>query len=269
LAVMALLPAVQCAQDAAVTVSQPYIYESSINTGTLLMRWDVFVMNGGVDTILEYPVFIPAIDNYLSYEVYTDACIQTAPPGHIGAQLTTVVVPSSIQGKSLAFLAKDIPPYGVKTYLVQAGVKGVAVQGWINRLEGDYYDSAHRVCVVYEMKLKNSTDYEVKDSMYTWNEGEISEARRGSLTGESLSTWQINGVNYFKITMGPSQESNVYVYVIKKSAVESTLEKAFSGNLVAVYGLISMLAVGSIASIVMYRNRDKPKKVIMKLRDKL
>ena len=253
LAVMALLPAVQCAQDAAVTVSQPYIYESSINTGTLLMRWDVLVMNGGIDTIVEYPVFIPAIDNYVSYAVYSG-------PDE---------VPSSIQGKSVAFIARDVLPYSMKTYLVQAGVKGVAVQGWINRLEGDYYDSAHRVCVVYEMKLKNSTDYEVKDSMYTWNEGEISEARRGSLTGESLSTWQINGVNYFKITMGPSQESNVYVYVIKKSAVESTLEKAFSGNLVAVYGLISMLAVGSIASIVMYRNRDKPKKVIMKLREKL
>ena len=258
---VALLPAVQCAQDAAVTVSQPYIYESNINTGTLLMRWDVLVMNGGIDQISEYPVFIPAIDNYLSYEVYSST-VHDCVSG-------PAKVSSSIQGKFLAFLAKDIPPYGMKTYLVQAGIKGVTVQGWLNRLEGDYYDSANRVCVVYEMKLKNNTDYEVKDSMYTWNEGEISEVRRGSLRGEELSTWQINGVNYFKITMGSLQESNVYVHVIKKSAVESTLEKAFSGNIVAVYGLISILAVGSIASIVMYRNRDKPKKVIMKLREKL
>lgn len=239
-------------QDAAVTVSSPYITEANINQGTVTMSWDVVVMNGGYEPILEYPVYIPLIKNYISYEVYSG----------------TQKIPSSIAEEVLAFPARDIPPQGMRVYTVNAIVKGITVSEWVRKLDGIYYNSRNEQCNVYELNLKNNADFKIKDAAYDWGKFEISEARQDHIAGDRIVTWSSGGRYHFKLDMEPYEETRIYIYERRSSnPIRESLNQALRGEILAIYGLLSIIIVILLAIYITYKNKDKPKKIVANLRN--
>lgn len=239
--------------------SEKYEVSANINKSTLTLGQDIVVTRDNEGTQGEvYLVSVPIDSSTMAGRVYNEE-----------GQINGVAL--SLKQGILTFPV-FLEVGQIEKYKVETDIVGIRVIGSIKKLPDIYYGDNQEECYVFEVSLKNESKYKIANGRYEWGLYNISMAKKGVLKGESLETYEENGIQYIRIGMDQYESTKIYVYepIEQPSniAPRETLRKALDGNILAIIGVVGTIIALGIIGLVLYKGGKKTKRTIMAFRDR-